>query len=311
MALLILIPDYENTDLVQALKKATSDLGLDLDIRLWPEVGNPQDIDYVITWNHPAGELLKFANLKVIASYGAGVDHIFKDPDLPENVAITRLVDSSLSGQMCEYIAGAILNRRLRLTEYREYQAAAAWAPKKTRPGNVVCILGLGNIGHHVAQYLTELNFTVRGWSQSQKDLKNIDTFHGRSQLAQAIAPADYIVCLLPLTPDTADILDKSLFNTAKEGAYLINAGRGGHLNEDDLLNALYQGHLSGACLDVFRTEPLPDDHPFWRHPNIYLTPHIASQTDIDQAVAQFLENHQNMTNNRPLLNPVDPTKGY
>lgn len=311
MALLILIPTGNNTDLAQALKKAAAELNLHLDIRLWPEVGDPMDIDYVITWNHPVGELLKFPNLKVIASFGAGVDHIFQDPDLPENVTITRLVDKKLSGQMCEYIAGTILNRRLRLTEYREYQAAAVWAPKEPRPGNVVCLLGLGNIGRHVAQYLTGLNFTVRGWSQSPKDLENVATFHGPAQLAQAVAPADYIVCLLPLTPDTTNILNKSLFNTAKEGAYLINAGRGSHLNEDDLLNALYRGQLSGACLDVFRTEPLADDHPFWRHPTIYLTPHIASLTDITQAAAQFLENHQNMTNNRPLLNRVDPAKGY
>lgn len=307
MTLLILMPDRDFTDLVQALKKHAPDL----DIRIWPEVGEKQDIEYVIVWNHPAGALQNFPNLKVIASFGAGVDHIFKDSDLPDNVAITRLVDNSLTRQMCEYVAGAILNHRLRLTEYREFQAAAIWSPKDARPGNNVCLLGLGNIGREVASYLVGLNFTVNGWSNSPKNIEKVTSFHGKAALEEAIADADYIVCLLPLTPDTENVMDISLFKKAKKGAYLINVGRGGHLNEDELLDALYRGQLDGACLDVFRTEPLPDDHPFWKHPKIYLTPHTASLTNIGQAAAQFHENYLNMKNNRPLLNRIDAVKGY
>ena len=212
---------------------------------------------------------------------------------------------------MSEYVAGVILNNRLRLTEYREYQAAASWAPKEARRGNIVCLLGLGNIGLEVAAYLNKLDFTVYGWSRSQKHIKNVKTFHGEQSLEDAVCDADYIVCLLPLTKETENILNEPLFNKAKNGAYLINAGRGGHLNEDDLMTALYKDHLSGACLDVFRTEPLPDDHPFWRHPKIHLTPHTASLTNLEKAAAQIIENYQNMKNNRPLLNRVDPAKGY
>lgn len=307
MALLILMPDKDGRGLSEALCQ----IDPELDVRIWPETGNRQDIEYVIVWNHPVGELTKYPNLKVIASFGAGVDHIFKDHDLPENVALTRLVDDSLSGQMCEYIAGVILNQRLRLTEYREYQAAAIWAPKEPRPGNNVCLLGLGHIGREVARYLATLNFSVSGWSQSPKDINNIATFQGAEGLEKAVADADYIVCLLPLTPQTVNILDKSLFHKMKKGAYLINAGRGGHLNEDDLMDALYQEQLSGVCLDVFKVEPLPEDHPFWRHPKIYLTPHSASVTHLDKAVLQLHENYMNMKNDRPLLNRVDATKGY
>ncbi|MBL4893776.1 MAG: glyoxylate/hydroxypyruvate reductase A [Emcibacter sp.] len=307
MALLILMPNKDG----RALSEALQDIDPNLDIRIWPETGNKQDIEYVIVWNHPPGELTKYPNLKVIASFGAGVDHIFKDHDLPENVALTRLVDDSLSGQMCEYIAGVILNQRLRLTEYREYQAAGIWTPKEPRPGNNVCLLGLGSIGREVARYLANLNFAVSGWSQSPKDMDNIATFQGPEALGKAVADADYIVCLLPLTPKTTNILDNTLFNKMKKGAYLINAGRGGHLNEDDLMDALYQQQLSGACLDVFKVEPLPEDHPFWRHPKIYLTPHCASVTHLDKAAAQLHENYLNMKNSRPLLNRVDPTKGY
>jgi len=312
MTLLILMPGLDCRGLVNALTSSDPGLNIpDLNIKVWPETGNTEDIDYAVVWNHPEGELLKYPNLKVIASYGAGVDHIFKDKDLPQKITITRLVDDSLTHQMCEYIAGVIQNHRLRLTEYREYQAAGIWAPKKVRSGNRVCVLGLGQIGQHVAQYLTLIGMTVSGWSQSPKNIDNVTTFHGQETLMQALGDADYIVCLLPLTPKTEDILNAELFNKLKKGAYLINAGRGGHLNENDLLDALYQEKLSGACLDVFRTEPLPDDHPFWRHPKISLTPHIAGITNMPQAARQLLENYDNMKNNRPFINIVDLQKGY
>jgi len=307
MALLLLMPDKDTSELCQALAQTDPDL----EIRQWPDDGTKEDIDYAIVWNHPMGELAKYPNLKVVASYGAGVDHILKDPDLPPQITITRLVDDRLSGQMAEYVAGVILNQRLRLTEYREYQAARIWAPKPLRPENNVCILGLGKIGQEVARYLAALNFTVCGWSQSPKDIDKVTTFYGENSLNAALQDADYIVCLLPLTPDTENILDKALFNKVKKGAYLINAGRGGHLNEDDLLEALYQGQLRGACLDVFKKEPLPIDHAFWKHPRISITPHNASMTDMKQAVEQFYKNYINMKNNRPLLNSVDRTTGY
>jgi len=307
MALLILIPERDTAALAKALKQQAPAL----DLRTWPDVGDPADIDYVIVWNHPAGALAQFPNLKVIASFGAGVDHIFRDPDLPANVPITRLVDDSLTRQMAEYVAGVILNHRLRLTEYREYQAAGHWRPQEPRPGQNVCLLGLGHIGGEVARLLIRLEYTVCGWSRSPKDLPAVACHHGPDGLDRALADADYVVCLLPLTGATENILNQDLFRRMKKGAYLINAGRGGHLNEDELLDALYQEQVGGACLDVFKTEPLPADHPFWRHPRIAITPHIASLTDIDKAAAQFLENHRNMQNGRALVNTVDPGKGY
>ncbi|MCF8473741.1 MAG: glyoxylate/hydroxypyruvate reductase A [Emcibacter sp.] len=307
MTLLILMPGKENSELLKALKT----LNPNLDIRIWPEVGDVNDISFAIVWNHPKGELKNYPNLKVIASFGAGVDHIFKDPDLPKNIAITKLVDDSLSGQMCEYVAGVILNQRLRLTEYREYQAASVWAPKAFKSGNNVSLLGLGHIGKEVAEYLVQLNFKVSGWSQSKKDIKNVTTFYGQSALKQAVHDADYIVCLLPLTPKTENILNKSLFSMAKKGAYLINAGRGGQLNEDDLLDALSEEKLSGACLDVFKVEPLPKEHPFWCHPKIYITPHSASMTNIKKAASQFYDNYLNMKNGETLFHQIDPDREY
>ncbi|VAX06133.1 D-3-phosphoglycerate dehydrogenase, partial [hydrothermal vent metagenome] len=164
------MPGKDSGALLNALKASDPDL----DVRIWPEVGNIEDIDYAILWDHPEGELLKYSNLKVIASYGAGVDHIFKDQSLPPQIIITRLVDNTLTRQMSEYIAGVIQNHRLRLTEYREYQAAGVWAPKEVRPEKKICLLGLGNIGRHVAQYLTTIGMTVCGWSLSPKNIDQV-----------------------------------------------------------------------------------------------------------------------------------------
>jgi len=301
------MPGRDREDLFQALEKTDPDL----DIRVWPDYGKEEDIDYIIVWNPPAGELSRFVNVKVIASFGAGVDHIFRDPDLPEDVIITRLVDEHLGRQMCDYVAGVILNQRCRLSDYREYQAATHWFPKAARAGNNVCLLGLGHIGQQVAHRLTTLGFTVSGWSRTAKNIRNVTTFHGMDNLKKAVLDADYIVCLLPLTRETENILDKSFFRQLKKGSCLINVGRGGHLDEDALLEALADGRPATACLDVFRTEPLPADHLFWRHPAIFITPHSASLTDISEAASALYHNYLNMKNNRPLLNPVDPEKRY
>lgn len=307
MAILILMPDRDSRDLFQALKK----IDPALDIRIWPEVGKREDIDYIVVWNPPAGELRHYPGVKVIASFGAGVDHIFTDPALPKRVLITRLVDDSLGRQMCEYIAGVILNQRLGLHQYREYQAASHWRSKAAGTGNNVCLLGLGNIGLQVARYLLTLDFSVCGWSRTAKSIENITTFHGAEALGEAVRNADYIVCLLPLTPQTENILDRSFFRKLKKGSCLINVARGGHLDENDLLEALGACRPAVACLDVFTEEPLPGDHLFWRHPAIFITPHCASLTNIDQAAIQLHENYLNMKNNQPLVNQVDPVTGY
>jgi len=307
MAILILMPDRENADILAAIKNISPDT----DVRVWPDVGRPEDIDYAIVWNHPAGVLKNFPRLKVIASYGAGVDHIIKDPNLPENVPITRFVDESLSHQMAEYVTGVIFNHRLRLTDYREYQAGGVWRPQDPRTGNQVCILGLGQIGSYVMTYLQKLGFSLSGWSRSEKNIPDAACYHGAAGLEDALKNADYIVNLLPLTPQTEAILDKYLFSKAKKGAYLINAGRGPHLHEEDLLHAISQGQISGACLDVFKTEPLDDMSPLWRHPKISITPHIASVTNIERLAGQLMDNYFKCQKGQPLNHVVDRRKAY
>ena len=280
-------------------------------IFIWPETGPEEDIEIIVSWNHPHGVLACFPNLKLIASYGAGVDHIFSDPGLPENVAISRFVADKLSRQMAEYVTGVILAQRLRLIDYREYQAAGSWTPHAPRPGNRVTILGLGELGRCTASMLATVGCEVSGWSRSRKSLDQCICYAGSEELGDALGNADYVVCLLPLTPETRGILNRDLFNCVKEGTYLINAARGGHLVVDDLLDALYQGRLSGACLDVFEQEPLPQDSPLWRHPRVLVTPHIASVSPDSDMADYILENYRALRDGAPLHHLVNPALGY
>ncbi|WP_417317353.1 2-hydroxyacid dehydrogenase [Emcibacter sp.] len=280
-------------------------------IFIWPETGPAKDVEIVVSWGHSPGIFRTFPNLKLIASFGAGVDHILSDPDLPEDVPICRFVADSLSRQMADYVTGAILAYRLRLVDYREYQAAGSWTPHAPRPGNRVTVLGLGELGRCTVEQLQAMGFATSGWSRTRKSLDNCACHAGRKELGAAVMDADYVVCLLPLTSETQGILNRDLFNMMKEGAYLINAARGDHLVVDDLLDALYQGHVAGACLDVFEQEPLPQDSPLWRHPRILVTPHVASVSRSRDLTDYILENYRALRAGLPPVNPVDTALGY
>ena len=242
---------------------------------------------------------------------GAGVENILSDPSLPAGVPITRFVDNTLSDQMAEFVLGAILNHRLHLTRYREFQAASRWYCLDFIKGRTVTILGLGELGSATARLLTQNGYEVNGWSRSEKNIDGVKSYFGEEQLKRSVNEADYVVCLLPLTPSTKHILNNDLFDAMKKGSYLINVGRGDHLAENDLLDALHHETLSGALLDVFSTEPLPQDHPFWRHPKIHITPHISSPTDKAQVARQILDNYARLMSGKPLLNQVDPKRAY
>lgn len=281
------------------------------EIRIWPDVGNKDDIDCIILWKHPAGVLNDFNNLKLIASYGAGVENILADPALPLGVPITRFIDNGLSEQMAEFVLAAILNQRLHLTYYRELQAANVWRQIDSLKGKSVTILGMGELGKHTAKLLRNNGYIINGWSRTEKNIDGVKSYYGDDQLLKSVAAADFMVCLLPLTPATAGILNHKLFSAVKKGAYLINVGRGHHLNEADLMTALYETKLSGALLDVFNEEPLDKDHPFWRHPKIHITPHISSPTDKAKVAAQILSNYKRLINGESLINQIDPKRAY
>jgi len=307
MALLILMPNRGSTKLVSQLMS----LQPDLDIRVWPEVGNPSDIEFVVTWKHPPGELKKYPNLRVIASYGAGVDHILEDPDLPAGIPITRIVDRKLVQDLKEYVIAVVLAQKRFLEKYWENQREKQWAPIPMNLITTIGILGLGQIGGQIAEGFVGLGFPVRGWDKIPKQLHGIKFFQGMDQLEAFLAGVDYLVCSLPLTPQTRDIMNKTLFGQLKRGAYIINIGRGDQLVEEDLMESIEVEQISGACLDVFRIEPLPSDHPFWTHPKIKVTPHIAGITDPAAVVIQIHENYLRMKRGEELLNTIDFELGF
>ncbi|WDP90601.1 MAG: glyoxylate/hydroxypyruvate reductase A [Desulfobacter sp.] len=309
MALTLICPAITPSRWVDALRDAAPEL----DIRIWPHDHPKEDVEMALTWYHPPGELNRYPNLGCISSMGAGVDHLLSDPDLPSGTPIVRLVDRLLVRDMSEYLTLAVLSHFREFDRYRKFQHRQEWHPlaprdKKDFP---VGIMGMGQLGSAAAIKLKGEGFPVFGWKNSPGLVPGIETFHGEAHLRDFLSKSRILVCLLPLTPATRHILNLDHFSQLPRGAYLINVGRGGHLKEEDLTEALDRGMLSGACLDVFGTEPLPGDHPFWGRPEIRITPHISSQTHPGSVVPQVLDNLDRLREGRPLLNPVDLKKGY
>ncbi len=274
---------------------------------------NPDAIEFIACWKAPYRLLQTLPNLKVIQSLGAGVDHIFDRDNAVEQAMIARIIDPQLSVDMYEFALATILADMKRLTFYRDQQKEKQWKERRysTIPNKVVSILGLGVIGSIVAQKLSVLGFQVKGWSRSEKKIDGVECFSGEADLTHMLSQTDYLLNLLPLTNDTRGFLNQSLFEKMKKGSYLINLGRGPHLVDEDLLTALDQEHLSGACLDVFHEEPLDKEHSFWEHPKVFMTPHIASITNIETARKQVFENIRRMREGRELLNVVNMERGY
>jgi glyoxylate/hydroxypyruvate reductase A len=284
-----------------------------LDIRLFPETGPVEDIAAAVTWNHPPEDLHRYPNLKLLISMGAGVDHLFRPPGPPPGVAVVRLVDRLLTTAMSEYVMLAVLRHHRQDEGYRALQAAREWEelPAPDTEATRIGILGLGNLGADAARKLAALGFRVSGWSRTPKELPGIATVSGNDALLPFLARTDILVCLLPLTPETEGIINARTLAALPRGAYVINPARGGHVVEEDLLAALDAGHVSGATLDVFRTEPLPVEHRFWTHPKVILTPHAASITIPRSVAPQVVDNLARLRDGRPLANVVDVSVGY
>ena len=254
-----------------------------------------------------------FPNLKAIFSVGAGVDHLFGDPDLPEGVPVVRMVEPELTRGMTEYVVLHVLRHHRRQRDMEANQRAEKWEMIEvpTAPSRKVGIMGLGELGRAAALALVALEFDVAGWSRTPKDIPGVESFHGDFGMDAFLARSEILICLLPLTTETEGILNAGLFEKLPRGASLINAARGGHQVEEDILAALESGRLSEATLDVFREEPLPADHSFWGHPRVTITPHNASLTDPDSAVRQVIENIHRIRRGEPPTNIVDPKAGY
>lgn len=297
-------PERWRSELLRALPQ--------LDLRLWPQAGNLDEIDYVLTWNHPPGFLRQFPRLRTIFSMGAGVDRLLLDPELP-SVPLVRMADPGLAVLMKEYVLMRVLHYHRGMPAYERQQREHLWAPLPVLPTERrrVGVMGVGQIGATCARALAELGFEVRGWGRRAREVPGIRIFAGADQLQEFLNGIEILICLLPLTATTRGILNAHLFAQLARGAWLIHLARGAHLVEADLLRALDSGQLAGATLDVFATEPLPRAHPFWADPRITITPHASALTRPETAVPRLVENILREQAGQPLLDRVDLTAGY
>ena len=286
-------------------------------LRLPETAFDPAEVHYAAVWKPHPGELAAFPNLRVIFNLGAGVDALMADTSLPD-VPLVRVAVDDLTERMTEYVVLHVLMHHRQELYLRESQRAKRWAPKPQWAAGAISVgvMGLGALGADAADALKRIGFRVVGWSNSPKQIEGITCYHGKLQLDAFLAHVNILVCLLPLTLNTQQILNRRLFEKLDSrgplGApVLINAGRGGLQNEQDILQCLDDGTLGGASLDVYATEPLPADSRFWTHPKVVLTPHNAADTDPDEISKYVARQIERFEAGGALENVVDRKRGY
>jgi glyoxylate/hydroxypyruvate reductase A len=258
----------------------------DREIVEYPDVPSQDAIDYALVWKHPHGDLVNYPNLKAVFSLGSGVDHLDGDQNLPD-VPIFRLIDTAMADDMALYTLGWIIHFQRMFSTYRQQQAQSYWQryPTPLAPNFKVCMLGLGAIGSHMALVLANNGFDVTGWSRSPKTIDGIKCISGHEALSDVLGTTDVLVNCLPLNTSTRYFLNENTLSQLKKGAHLINVSRGPVVEETALLKLLDSGHIAGAALDVFETEPLPETSPLWAHKSVHVTPHMSGATNPDTAV--------------------------
>lgn len=285
----------------------------EFEVEIYPEDTAREQTEFILSFL-PDPEVFKhYPNLKVVGSLGAGVRSIIQNPSLPEKVMVTKVVQQEHQQDMAEFVLGLLLNHTRRLFLYTQYKADKIWKPRSYKSAFEVSvgIMGIGAIGSVIARLLHKVGFQVTGWSRSKKELGPIHTFHGEEQRDAFLETAEVLVCVLPLTEQTTGILNKDVFEKLPRGAFIINVGRGKELVDEDLIACIDKGQLSGAALDVFHNEPLPQDHPFWNHEKIMITPHTAGDTHPEKAACEVIANYKAMKTGKPLSNAIDRVKGY
>lgn len=307
MAMLIATPDRDATELARIVRQHDPEI----DLRVWPELGDAREIDFVLAWKPPDGLFRQLPNLDAVSSLGAGVDALIDNPEIPDGVDIGRLAGPRLAANMAAYLVAVVVARWKRLPDFAQDQRARRWNQWAPEQPPVIGLLGTGEMGRRTAAAFGELDFPVHGYSRSGRGPAGVTMHSGARGLHEFAGASDCLINLLPLTPETRDILDADLFSLMREGSTLINVGRGEHLVEDDLLAALDRNRPGCAVLDVFREEPLPQDHPFWDHPKIFITPHCASITLTREAAELAVESYRRVLDGKPPLGRVDRKRGY
>ena len=278
----------------------------------WPHVPEPEKVDAIITWTLPDKAFETYNNVKAIFSVGAGIDQL-NPTSFPQHVRLIRMIDPTIAIQMVSYVTSAVLMIHRDHFHYSKAQRAKKWLPLPVSlPSEcTIGVMGLGNLGCQVAQALRQSGFNLRGWSRNSKTLPGIHTYAGNDNLSDFLSQCNILICLLPLTEDTRGILNRSTLSQLPEGASVINVGRGAHLVDDDLIYMLNKKHLKQAVLDVTSQEPLPDEHEFWTHPDIYITPHIASSTKNESAAVQLVNNLALWLKGEKMVGEVNLHQGY
>ena len=284
----------------------------EIPFRLWPDVGDPAAVRYLAAWQPPDDPVRTLPNLEVIFSVGAGIDQ-FDLSRVPPHIAVVRMIEPGIVEGMVEYVTQAVLTIHRDLFDYALQQRQRVWREMPVRAASTrrVGVLGLGMLGTAVLERLRLFGFPCVGWSRSEHRIEGVECFAGVQALDAFLARCDVLVCLLPLTDATRGLLDKRLFGRLPKGASFINVGRGAQVNQHDLLEALDSGQLQNAILDVTDPEPLPDSHPFWTHPRVRVTPHIASATRPEGAVDVVLENIRRRSGGLAMVGEVDRKRGY
>lgn len=280
------------------------------DVSVW-QPGAPQ-ADYAVVWAPPQQFMDEQPTLKALFNIGAGVDALLK-LRLPPQARVVRLDDAGMAVQMAEYVCHAVIRHFRELDAYEDDMAAGRWAYRKPRLRSefAVGVMGLGVLGERVAQAVAQFEFPVNGWSRSPKAIAGVRAFTGAEQFNDFLAATRVLVNLLPLTPDTAGVINQHTLVRLQPEAYVINVARGDHLVEEDLLAAIASGHVAGATLDVFRTEPLPKGHAFWNHPQITVTPHTSARTLREESIAQIARKIGALQRGEAIAGVVDPVRGY
>ena len=283
------------------------------EVVVWQEGASIAPCNYAVLWMPPEGLLAELAHVKAIFLTGAGADAILKYGDALPPVPIIRLGDAGMAIQMAEYVSHYVLRYFRRLDEYEKQARSGTWAqlPQHSKEDFSVGVMGMGVLGMRTIEALLPFGFPVRGWSRTARQVDGVQCFSGADGLDEFLSGTRVLVCMLPLTPDTANLLDRARLSKLPQGAYLINVARGAHVAEPDLLALVRSGHIARAALDVFRNEPLPAPHPFWDEPRITITPHISALTIRTESIRQMAGKIRSLENGEPVADVVDRTRGY
>jgi glyoxylate/hydroxypyruvate reductase len=277
----------------------------------WP---NNVGASYAIVWKPPKELFERNHQLKGAINYGAGLDAILSMDSVPSRIPIIRLEDAGMAQQMAEYALYGVIHHHRHMQVYAAQQRDRVWLQHEDRANlqrPVVGVMGLGEMGGHVARKIAAFGYDVRGWSKSKRTVDSVKCFAGSDQLNEFLSGTNVLVCMLPLTDETRGVINAQTLAKLPRGSFLVNAGRGAHMVEGDVLAALESGQLAGALLDVFATEPLPTDNPLWAHPNVIVTPHIAATTPIRDACAQIVDKIERMERGELVSGIVDRNIGY